>query len=338
MHDAQSTRIGPSRRRRCEGGIKRPPPPPRRQGQSQHELNNALCITDNIALSCRRQPRDRRAEHSRGECMHGMRMKSSWRGAVSASLPVFVAAALLAGCGGTSSSSSTSAGASTSASSAASASTGSTADSGSSASAMKAAQQIVTLAETKLLYGPTTGPATASQLHAPTDADIQVFPYKPSGSKSIVFVSCSAESGQCTHSAEIGKALPRQAGSQVDGRAVQLHPRRQPAGDEYRALAQAERNHHLGDCPGHDRTADRHRQVGRYSGARRLWHRADRRREPQCLRPAGIESVPDRRCGRTDRSARRARAASRGCPLRSSPSSRSTPARASSRARAARAP
>jgi ABC-type sugar transport system substrate-binding protein len=139
--------------------------------------------------------------------MHGMRMKSSWRGAVSASLSVLVATALLAGCGGTSSSSSTSAGASTSASGAAGASTSSTAGSGSSASAMKAAQQIVTLAETKLLYGPTTGPATASQLHAPTDADIQVFPYKPSGSKSIVFVSCSAESGQCTHSAEIGKAF-----------------------------------------------------------------------------------------------------------------------------------
>jgi hypothetical protein len=37
--------------------------------------------------------------------------------------------------------------------------------------------------------------------------DIRVFPYKRSGSKSIVFVSCSAESGQCTHSAVIGEAF-----------------------------------------------------------------------------------------------------------------------------------
>jgi ABC-type sugar transport system substrate-binding protein len=63
----------------------------------------------------------------------------------------------------------------------------------------------VNLAENKLLYGPTTGPATVSQLSAPTASEIHVMPYKPSAGKSIVFVSCSAQSGQCTHSSEIGK-------------------------------------------------------------------------------------------------------------------------------------
>jgi ABC-type sugar transport system substrate-binding protein len=126
------------------------------------------------------------------------RRLSSWIGR---SLSIALAVALtggIAGCGSSNSSSSTNV---------ASKATTSSAQGGSTSSALADAQRVVSLAETKLLYGPTTGPATASQLHAPTAADIRVFPYKPPSGKSIVFVSCSAESGQCTHSAEIGKAF-----------------------------------------------------------------------------------------------------------------------------------
>jgi ABC-type sugar transport system substrate-binding protein len=130
--------------------------------------------------------------------MPRMRIKSGRTAAVAVVSVVLVVAGLLAGCGSTTSTSSTSAAAAADVSSA----------SGSPGGAATSAAKVVTLAETKLLYGPTTGPATASQLRAPTAADIHVFPYKASGSsKSIVFVSCSAESGQCTHSAEIGKAF-----------------------------------------------------------------------------------------------------------------------------------
>jgi ABC-type sugar transport system substrate-binding protein len=122
------------------------------------------------------------------------------RGIAASAVSVMIAAGLVAGCGSSSSNSSSS-----SPSKAAGTASSSTAQSG--GGAVATAQHVATLAETKLLYGPTTGPATASQLHAPTAADINVLPYKPPSGKSIVFVSCSAESGQCTHSAEIGKAF-----------------------------------------------------------------------------------------------------------------------------------
>ena len=115
-------------------------------------------------------------------------------------LATLAVAALLAGCGSSTSSSS-------SASASGAVGTGSSSSASSGGGALAAAQNIVHLAETKLLYGPTTGPATSSQLGAPTAAEIHVMPYKPPAGKSIVFVSCSAQSGQCTHSAEIGVAL-----------------------------------------------------------------------------------------------------------------------------------
>jgi ABC-type sugar transport system substrate-binding protein len=126
--------------------------------------------------------------------MHRRRTSSRRGRALSIALAVALTGAI-AGCGSSTSTT------------AASKATTSSAQGGSTSTTDAGAQRVVTLAETKLLYGPTTGPATASQLHAPTAADINVFPYKRSGSKSIVFVSCSAQSGQCTHSAEIGKAF-----------------------------------------------------------------------------------------------------------------------------------
>lgn len=115
-------------------------------------------------------------------------------------------AALLAGCGSSSSISSSGNGSSIGAANAASTSGGSS-STPSGGGAPATAQNIVNLAETKLLYGPTTGAATASQLHAPTPADIHVMPYKPPPGKSVVFVSCSPTSAQCTHGAEIGVAF-----------------------------------------------------------------------------------------------------------------------------------
>jgi ABC-type sugar transport system substrate-binding protein len=126
-------------------------------------------------------------------------------------LAMLAIAALLAACG-SSSKSSASANQSPAATSAGSASTspGTSSTAASSAGgsgALASAEKVVNLAETKLLYGPTTGPATTSQLHAPTAADIHVMSYKPAAGKSIVFVSCSPQSGQCTHSANIGVAF-----------------------------------------------------------------------------------------------------------------------------------
>jgi ABC-type sugar transport system substrate-binding protein len=67
-----------------------------------------------------------------------------------------------------------------------------------------AVRQTVELATTKLLYGPTTGPVTQSQLRAPTAADIKAFAYKPGGSgKNVAVVSCAAISGQCVHTAAL---------------------------------------------------------------------------------------------------------------------------------------
>src|SRR5690349_17250499 len=109
-------------------------------------------------------------------------------------------AALLAGCGSSSSKSSSSSNGGGAANTASAA--GGSPSTSSGGGALAAAQKIVNLAETKLLYGPTTGPAAASQLRAPTAADIHVMPYKPPAGKSIMFVSCSAQSAQCTHSAE----------------------------------------------------------------------------------------------------------------------------------------
>lgn len=113
-------------------------------------------------------------------------------------LSIAVAIALtgvIAGCGSTSSSST---GASNTAAS--------SGQGGSSSTVVADAQRVVTLAETKLLYGPTTGDATEAQLRAPTAADIHVYPYKRTGTaKSVVIVACSPLSGQCVHTAAVGK-------------------------------------------------------------------------------------------------------------------------------------
>ena len=73
-----------------------------------------------------------------------------------------------------------------------------------SSGASAAVRQTVELASTKLLYGPTTGPVTQSQLRAPTASDIKAFAYKPGGSgKKIAVVSCAAISAQCVHTANL---------------------------------------------------------------------------------------------------------------------------------------
>src|SRR5690242_16561828 len=53
---------------------------------------------------------------------------------------------------------------------------------------LAAAQKVATLANTKLLYGPTTGTVTQDQLRAPQASDIKPYAYKPGGpAKKIVW-------------------------------------------------------------------------------------------------------------------------------------------------------
>ena len=78
-------------------------------------------------------------------------------------------------------------------------STGSSSSTGAAASVTQTAQ----LANTKLLYGPTTGHVSQDQLRAPTASDIKAFAYKPSGHKKVAVISCAAISGQCVHTAEL---------------------------------------------------------------------------------------------------------------------------------------
>lgn len=102
-----------------------------------------------------------------------------------------VAATAMSACGSSSSGSGGAAGKSATAS-------GSSGVSGAS----PAVRQTAELANTKLLYGPTTGPVTQSQLRAPTASDIKAFAYTPGGgSKKIAIVSCAAISPQCVHTA-----------------------------------------------------------------------------------------------------------------------------------------
>jgi ABC-type sugar transport system substrate-binding protein len=82
------------------------------------------------------------------------------------------------------------------------------------------ARAVAALASKNLLFGPTTGSAAQSQLRAPTAADVKAFPYKPGGpSRKVVWVSCAPVSGQCTHTAEIGKAYLAKLG--IGGSVVQ---------------------------------------------------------------------------------------------------------------------
>jgi ABC-type sugar transport system substrate-binding protein len=82
------------------------------------------------------------------------------------------------------------------------------------------AARVANLAQTKLLYGPTTGPAKAAQLRAPEPGDISAYPYKPGGPKrTIAMISCAPISGQCTHTAEITKAYLAKIG--IGGTVVQ---------------------------------------------------------------------------------------------------------------------
>jgi ABC-type sugar transport system substrate-binding protein len=92
--------------------------------------------------------------------------------------------------------------ASSAAGSSAAQSSGASAAANSGASA--AAKETVALAGAKLLYGPTTGPVTQSELRAPRESDIRAFPYKPAATgKKVVIVSCSAISPQCVHTATL---------------------------------------------------------------------------------------------------------------------------------------
>jgi ribose transport system substrate-binding protein len=69
------------------------------------------------------------------------------------------------------------------------------------------AARVAKLAQTSLLYGPTTGTAKAAQLRAPKSGDISAYPYKPDGRKrSVAIISCAPVSGQCVHTAEMTKA------------------------------------------------------------------------------------------------------------------------------------
>jgi ABC-type sugar transport system substrate-binding protein len=79
-------------------------------------------------------------------------------------------------------------------------SSGPTGPSGASASV----RETVELANTKLLYGPTTGNVSQEQLRAPEASDIKAFAYKPSGdAKKVAVISCAPISGQCVHTAEL---------------------------------------------------------------------------------------------------------------------------------------
>jgi ABC-type sugar transport system substrate-binding protein len=105
-------------------------------------------------------------------------------------LAATAAATAMAGCGSSSSGSGGAAGKSAA----------SSGESGASA----AVRQTAELANTRLLYGPTTGPVAQSQLRAPTASDIKPFAYTPGGgSKKIAIVSCAAISPQCVHSANL---------------------------------------------------------------------------------------------------------------------------------------
>ncbi|MFD7446637.1 hypothetical protein [Streptomyces sp. NPDC059909] len=76
-----------------------------------------------------------------------------------------------------------------------------------------AAQRVVELASTKLLYGPTAGTVDPAQVRAPRAADVKAFPFKPGG-RTLKFglVTCAAISPQCTHTATITAAYLRKLG------------------------------------------------------------------------------------------------------------------------------
>lgn len=67
------------------------------------------------------------------------------------------------------------------------------------------AARVAKLANTTLLYGPTTGAVKADQLRAPEPSDIKAFAYKPSaGPKpTIAILSCAAVSAQCVHTTDL---------------------------------------------------------------------------------------------------------------------------------------
>jgi ABC-type sugar transport system substrate-binding protein len=98
---------------------------------------------------------------------------------------------------------------------------GGTATAGSADAATSSeAARVANLAQTKLLYGPTTGMASAAQLRAPKPGDISAYPYKLGGPKrSVAIISCAPISGQCTHTAEITKAYLAKIG--IGGTVVQ---------------------------------------------------------------------------------------------------------------------
>jgi ABC-type sugar transport system substrate-binding protein len=99
-------------------------------------------------------------------------------------------AMIAAGCGSDSSESSSAGGATTAAE---------------RSSGVAEAAKLAEIAKTKLLYGPTTGPVEASQLRAPTAADLQPTSFKPGGPKKTVAIVACFNAGTCAHMADLAK-------------------------------------------------------------------------------------------------------------------------------------
>jgi ABC-type sugar transport system substrate-binding protein len=77
---------------------------------------------------------------------------------------------------------------------------------GANGAASAEAVRASTLAQTTLLYGPTTGPAKPSQLRAPKASDISAYPYKADGTKrKVAILACSPTAALCVHTAELTK-------------------------------------------------------------------------------------------------------------------------------------
>jgi ABC-type sugar transport system substrate-binding protein len=116
------------------------------------------------------------------------------------------ASLVAAGCGGSDSDSTS--GGSTNADSTSGNSGGATAQ-----DAVAAANKVAKLAETDLLYGPTSGLFTVDELRAPTQADLKVPKYKDDGSpKKIVWINPSPLSATGTYMAEVGEKFLKKLG------------------------------------------------------------------------------------------------------------------------------
>lgn len=76
------------------------------------------------------------------------------------------------------------------------------------AAGQEAAERVVELAKTSLLYGPTTGLATPDELRAPEASDIDAFEYEPidGPTPTAAIVGCATIAPACVHTAELIQA------------------------------------------------------------------------------------------------------------------------------------